>query len=158
MTGSWSGITWLPNFVKWQGLGQLVRDYLISTLRNFAYAYQRHEMTQSGWSQKISWIELCLCDWTGFVCSGNFQSSSPFVFYFNQLSFNSPLFTFSAHIYSLPQTLSWLTCILLFACPELQFLCYSQINTFLFWQFWTCLILPFCLGQQPELLAIIYWN
>lgn len=35
-------------------------------------------------SWKISWIELSLSDWTGFVCLGNFHSWALLVVYFNR--------------------------------------------------------------------------
>ena len=78
MTGIWPGIIF---YQSWETL----------------YMVTRHELetTQSGWSQTISWIAFCLWNKTGFVYLGNFQSCSPFDFYFIQLSFNSfPLYIF----------------------------------------------------------------
>lgn len=96
-----------------------------------------------GWSHKISWVELCLYDWTGFICLRNFQNWPLFIFDFNRLSLNSPLFTFPAHKDSLPQTLIRLTCSLLqFAYFKLQFFCYSWINS-AFWNFKLALFYPF---------------
>lgn len=85
-------------------------------------------------------------NWTSYVADcfcllREFSKLVSICFDVNRL--NSLLSTCPAHKYSLLQTLNGPACSLLqLACPELQFHCYSQINSS-FWLFWAYLILPF---------------
>ena len=63
MLGSWSRVA---SHQPWEILLMVSRD-------------PNKIWPRSGWSHEISGMELCLCDWTGFVCSGNFQIQSLFV-------------------------------------------------------------------------------
>ena len=62
----------------------LVRVCLISTLGSFARGVN-NRWPRSDWCRKVGWIELCLCDWTDFICLQSSQGWSQFVFYFNGL-------------------------------------------------------------------------
>ena len=167
----------MPDFQKTDNIGillnyrELVKGCLISILflvskkifkfsREVLFIVSRSMNKKGprlGWSHKISSIDLCLYDWTGFVCLGNFQCSSPSVF--NRLWLNSPLFIFPVPKYRLLQTLNRLACSFLeFMCPKLQFCCYPWINA-AFWQFWACLILSFYLVWHfKALLLNMKWN
>lgn len=103
--------------------------------------FQAWPWLRSGWSHQRGWTELCLCDWTGFVCLRNFQSWSPLVLIF--FFYQTPTEFFSLCIpypYILPTASpQWTRLYLAIVCRSYITIPLLFMNKFIFfWQLWAC--------------------
>lgn len=121
MTRSWPGV---GSYQPWEVLLTVSRD-------------TNKKWPRSGWSRKISWIELCWYDWTSFVSSRDFQSWFLFVLGLNRLALKCPLFTFLPINTAYPEPSADMPAAYYSLYTQH---CCSQINS-CFRQLWACLSL-----------------